>query len=82
MRPSPKTAWAALEVGVDDFGARRGEVGYFWSRDLRADQPNANGVAAVFLSDDLLRISPEALKDVRVELTMIGGRIVHGTEWF
>ncbi len=34
------------------------------------------------LSDDLLRISPEALKDVRVELTMIGGRIVHGTERF
>ena len=34
------------------------------------------------LSDDLLRISPEALKDVRVELTMIGGRIVHGAERF
>jgi predicted amidohydrolase YtcJ len=34
------------------------------------------------LSDDLLRTSPEALKDVRVELTMIGGRIVHGEERF
>ena len=34
------------------------------------------------LSDDLLCIPPEALKDVRVELTMIGGRIVHGTERF
>ena len=56
MRPSPKTAWAALEVGK--------------LADL------------LVLSDDLLRISPEALKDVRVELTMIGGRIVHGTERF
>jgi predicted amidohydrolase YtcJ len=34
------------------------------------------------LSDDLLRVPPEALKDVRVELTMVGGRIVHGAERF
>jgi predicted amidohydrolase YtcJ len=31
------------------------------------------------LSDDLLRVPPDALKDVQVELTMVGGRIVHDT---
>ena len=34
------------------------------------------------LSDDLLRLSPEALKDVQVELTMVGGRIVHDAQRF
>lgn len=34
------------------------------------------------LSDDLLRLPPEALKDVQVELTMVGGRIVHDAQRF
>ena len=34
------------------------------------------------LSDDLMRVPPGALKDVEVELTMVGGRIVHDTQRF
>ena len=34
------------------------------------------------LSDDLMRVPPDALKDVEVELTMVGGRIVHDTRRF
>lgn len=34
------------------------------------------------LSDDLLRVPAETLKDVQVELTMVGGRIVHGAQRF
>ena len=34
------------------------------------------------LSDDLLRLPSEALKDVQVELTMVGGRIVHEAQRF
>jgi hypothetical protein len=30
----------------------------------------------VLLSDDIFRIPPEAVKDVKVELTMVGGRVV------
>ena len=32
----------------------------------------------VLLSDDLLTINPEAIKNVKVELTMVGGKIVYG----
>ena len=29
-----------------------------------------------------MRVPPDALKDVEVELTMVGGRIVHDTQRF
>ena len=32
----------------------------------------------VLLSDDLLTINPEAIKNVKVEFTMVGGKIVYG----
>jgi len=31
----------------------------------------------VVLSDDLFRIAPERIKDVRVEITILGGRLVY-----
>jgi predicted amidohydrolase YtcJ len=31
----------------------------------------------VVLSDDLLKISPEKIRDVRVEMTVVGGKIVY-----
>jgi predicted amidohydrolase YtcJ len=31
----------------------------------------------VVLSDDLLKISPEKIKDVRVEMTVVGGKVVY-----
>jgi predicted amidohydrolase YtcJ len=34
----------------------------------------------VLLSDDLFRIPPQAIKDVRVRRTMVGGRWVHREE--
>jgi hypothetical protein len=34
----------------------------------------------VVLSDDLLRISPEKIRDVRVEMTVVGGKIVYRRE--
>jgi hypothetical protein len=49
-------------------------------------QPRNAGTATLadllVLSDDLLRVPPDALKDVQVELTMVGGRIVHDTRRF
>ena len=32
----------------------------------------------VVLSDDLFRLPPEAVKDVHVELTMVGGEVIFG----
>ena len=32
----------------------------------------------VLLSDDLLTINPEAIKNVKVEFTMVDGKIVYG----
>lgn len=31
----------------------------------------------VLLSDDIFSIKPEAIKDVTVEMTMVGGRVVY-----
>lgn len=44
-----------ISPAVDDFGARVGALAYFWARDVMPEQPRSNQVAALFISDDLLR---------------------------